>query len=237
MDLGIVGIIDIVVILLGILFLFIGFKRGFMNKMIGLLGVLVILGLSIVLASNFAEFLKNRELIYPSIYDSVLEKMNAASQEAGEGASSADIIAKALGIPSLFASFIAGKIEATPQELPALVAEKLGTYAMKGIAFLILVFAFSLVFIILKILANTLRKSAIIRVIDGLLGMALYLLIYVVIISLLFFILNILVTKGVITGGTLEFIETDLQLNTDALRISKFLYNGNLFNSIKELFS
>ena len=237
MDLGIFGIIDIVVILFGIMFLFIGFKRGFMNKMIGLLGVLVMFALSLVLASNFAEFLKNRELIYPSIYDSIYEKMQAASIEAGEGASNADIIATALNIPNLFASFIAGKIEATPAELPALVAEKLGTYAMKGIAFLILAFAFTLVFIILKILANTLRQNAIIKTIDGLLGMALYLLIYVVIISLLFFILNILVTKEVITGSTLEFINTDLQLNTDAFRISKFLYNGNLFNSIKELFS
>ncbi len=237
MDLGIFGIIDIVVVVFGILFLILGFKRGFMNKMIGLLGVLVMLALSLVLASNFAEFLKNRGLIYPSIYDSVFEKMQAVVSEAGEDASTADIIAKALNIPSLFASFIASKIEATPAELPALVAEKVGTYSMRGIAFLILVFAFSLVFIILKILANTLRKNSIIQTIDGLLGMALYLLIYVVILSLLFFILNILVTKEVITGSTLEFIKTDLQLDTEAFRISKFLYNGNLFNSVKELFS
>ena len=237
MDLGIFGIIDIVVIIIGILFLIIGFKKGFMNKMIGLLGVLVMLALSIVLASNFAEFLKNREIIYPSIYDSVFTKMQDVVNEAGEGASTADIIAKALNIPSLFASFIASKIEATPAELPAMVAEKVGTYAMRGIAFLILAFAFTLIFVVLKILANTLRKNSIVKTIDGLLGMALYFLIYIVILSLIFFILNILVTKEVITGSTLEFINTDLQLKTDAFRISKFLYNGNLFNSIKELFS
>ena len=46
-----------------------------------------------------------------------------------------------------------------------------------------------------------------------------------------------MVNKEVITGNALEFIKTDLQLETDALRISKFLYNGNLFNSIKELFN
>jgi hypothetical protein len=108
---------------------------------------------------------------------------------------------------------------------------------MKGIAFVILAFAFSFVLIILRILANTLRKSSIIKAIDGIMGMALYLLIYVVILSLLFFILNIMVTKEVITGNALEFIKTDLQLETDELRISKFLYNGNLFNSIKELFN
>ncbi len=237
MDLGIVGIIDIVIILFGIMFLFLGFKKGFMNKMIGLLGVLIILALSLVLASNFAEFMKNREWIYPSIYNSIYDNVQNTVNEAGEGASTADIIAKAMNIPSFFASFIASKIEATPETLPALVAEKLGTYAMKGIAFLILAFAFSLILIILRILANTLRKSSIIKAIDGIMGMALYLLIYVVILSLLFFILNIMVNKEVITGNALEFIKTDLQLETDALRISKFLYNGNLFNSIKELFN
>lgn len=236
MDLGFFGIIDVFVVLLGILVLFIGFKKGFMNKMIGLLGVLVMLALSITLAPNFAEFLKNREIFYPSIYNSIYDKVSAIVAESGEGASTTDIIANALHIPSLIASFIAGKIEATPSELPGEVATILGGYAMVGIAFAILALLFSIIFVVMKILANTLRKSTIIRTFDGLLGMAFYLLIYTLIISLIFFILNLMVTKGAITGNTLEFIKTDLQLDTDSFRISKFFYNGNIFNSIRELF-
>lgn len=237
MDLGFFGIIDVFVVLLGILALFIGFKKGFMNKMIGLLGVLVMLALSITLAPNFAEFLKNREIFYPGIYSSIFDKMSSVVQEAGEGATTTDIIANALHIPGLLASFIAGKIDVTPEELPNAVATQLGGYAMVGIAFAILALLFTIVFVVMKILTNTLRKNSIIRTFDGILGMAFYLLIYTLIISLIFFILNLMVTKGAITGDTLKFIETDLQLNSDAFRISKFFYNGNIFNSIKELFS
>ena len=236
MDLGFFGIIDIFVVLFGILFLFLGFRKGFMNKMIGLLAVLVIIGLSIVLASNFAEFLKNRDIFYPSIYNGIYDNVKE-TVDANPGSSTADIIGSALNMPSLIASFIASKIDVEPALLPEAVASVSTKYIMRVIAFFILVVAFTIVFIILKLIAKAARSNSVIRTVDGVLGMALYFLIYMTIISLLFFVLNIFVTKGVISGGTLEFIQTDLQLNTDSFRLSKFLYEGNIFNSVKELFS
>ena len=237
MDLGIFGIIDIVIIVLGLLVLFIGFKRGFMNKMIGLLGVLVMFALAIALAANFAEFLKNREIFYPSIYDSIHDKVKEAVEAAGPEADMADVISNALGIPGLLASFIASKVDVTTAELPNAVAEMLGNIFMRFIAFGILVLLFTIVLITLKILAKTVRKNSIIRTFDGVLGMALYLLIYVLVLSLFFFILNLMISHDAITGNTLEFIKTDLQLDSDKFRISKFLYEGNVFKSIKDLFA
>ena len=208
-----------------------------MRKVIGILGVLVIFGLAVFLCSNFAEMLINHKIIYPSIYNGVYNKMAKEVAEAGSDATVADIIQAALGCPSLIAVFLAGKINvSSTEELPTVVAEKLGTYAMHAIAFLILIIAMSLVLIILKVIANSLRKNTLIKTVDGIMGMALYLLIYVAILSLAFWGLKALMENNVIQGQSREFIITDLQLETNAARLSKFLYNGNLFASVQELF-
>ena len=237
MNLGFVGIIDIIVIIVGLIVCFLGFSKGFMNRIIGILGILVIFGLAVFLSSNFAEMLINNNIIYPKIYNGIFSKMAEEVANAGSDATVADIIESALHCPAIIAVFIAGKINCnSTEELPDLVATKLGTYAMHAIAFLILIFAMSLVLIILKVVANSLRKNTLIKTIDGIMGMALYLLIYVAILSLLFWGLRALMENNVLQGNAREFIITDLQLDTEANRLSKFLYNGNLFSSIQELF-
>lgn len=238
MNLGFIGLIDIIVIVLGLIVCFLGFSKGFMNKVIGMLGILVIFGLAVFLCANFAEMLITNKIIYPSIYKGIYSKMATEVAEAGSDASVADIIQAALGCPSLIAVFLAGKIDvSSTSELPDVVAAQLGTYAMIGISFLILIFSMSLVLVILKVLANTLRKSTLIKTVDGIMGMALYLLIYVAIISLLFWGLRALMDNDVIQGQARQFIITDLQLeNENASRLSKFFYEGNLFSSIQDLF-
>ena len=67
-------------------------------------------------------------------------------------------------------------------------------------------------------------------------GIALYLLIYVALVSVVFFVLDILVEKEVISSTT-GFIAEDFQLmNTNNFSLSRWLLKGNLISSIRNMF-
>ena len=90
--------------------------------------------------------------------------------------------------------------------------------------------------IILKLIAKALRENKFVKVVDGIFGMALYLFIYLLIVSVFFFVLDILVEKEVISSTT-GFIAEDLQLmDTSKFSMSRWLLNGNLISSIRDLF-
>ena len=104
MYMGFFGIIDAVVVLLGIIFMFIGYKKGFMGKMITIVCVLVLLGLSITLCGHLAEMFKDKHIFYDGIYDSISETIHNAVAEAGEGATVKQVIAKTLHLPEWIAA-------------------------------------------------------------------------------------------------------------------------------------
>ena len=235
MDFGFFGIIDLIVLGLGILAIFIGYKIGFMKKFIGLFGVLIIILLSFLLAPTFAQILIKMKIIsiYNGVYSSVAEKVASSAPDA----SVEDIIESSLGALAIFSSLIIKHVNVeTKEELPDCVASKAAGYAMNVISFFILIVIFIILLIILKIIVSCARDSAVVRRVDGILGIFLYFGIYLVIVSLLFFLLKIFIDHNVFTGNTYEFFAKDLQLNTDSFRLSKFIYNGNLFLWIKELF-
>lgn len=237
MDFGFFGIIDLIVLGLGILAIFIGYKIGFMKKFIGLFGALIIILLSFLLAPTFAQILIKMKIIYPSIYNGVYSSVADKVASSAPDASVEDIIKSSLGALAIFSSLIIKHVNVeTKEELPDCVASKAAGYAMNVIAFFILIVIFIILLIILKIIVSCARDSAVVRRVDGILGIFLYFGIYLVIISLLFFLLKIFIDHNVFTGNTYEFFVKDLQLNTDSFRLSKFIYNGNLFLWIKELF-
>ena len=237
MYMGFFGIIDAVVIVLALLFMFIGYKRGFMNKMITIICVLVIIGLSIALCGHMAEMMRDNHIFYDGIYKDIEQKVAAAIAEAGEDATVKQAVAKAIHMPewiaSLFVLSIQNELAANYQ---AIISEKVSMLLMKIIAFGILFAAMIIVMIILKVIANALRENKFVRVVDGIFGIALYLLIYVMIVSVFFFVLNILVEKEVISSTT-GFIAEDLQLmDTSKFSMSRWLLKGNLISSIREVF-
>lgn len=237
MYMGFFGIIDVVVIVLALLFMFIGYKRGFMNKMITIICVLVIIGLSVALCGHMAEMMRDNHIFYDGIYKDVNAKVGNAIEEAGTNATVKQVVAKALHLPEWIASlFVLSAQNEIAINYQAAISEKISMLLMKTIAFGFLFVGMIIVMIILKIIANALRENKFVRVVDGIFGMALYLLIYILIVSVFFFVLNILVEKEVISSTT-GFIAKDLQLmDTSKFSMSRWLLKGNLISSIREVF-
>ena len=237
MYMGFFGIVDAVVIVLGLLFMFIGYKRGFMTKMVTIICVLVLFGLSIVLCGHMAQMFKDYDIFYGKIYASVDNSITEAISGAGENPTVKQALAKAIHLPEWIVGMFVSSIKDDPAALhQPVMAEKITMLYLKLIAFGILFVGMIIVFIILKIICKALRENKFVRVVDGLFGMALYLFIYVLIISVFFFVLNILVEKEVISSTTGFFAE-DLQLmDTSKFSISRWLLTGNLISSIRDLF-
>lgn len=237
MYLGFFGIIDIVIVVLGLLFMFIGFKKGFMNKMVTIICVLVLLGLSIVLCGQMAEMLKTYNIFYGDIYNSIHAKLTEAVNNAGNDPTVSQALAKSLNMPEWIVSLfvLSIKDQAAVGMVPE-ITERVTMFFMKLIAFGILFVGMIIVLIILKIIASALRENSFVRIVDGIFGMALYLFIYVLLISVVFFVLDILVEKNVISQTT-GFLAEDLQLShLENFSMSRWLLKGNLISSIRNVF-
>lgn len=236
MYMGFFGIIDAVIVVIGLLFLFVGYKKGFMSKMATIICVLVLIGLSIVLCGHMAQMMMDKDIFYSSIYNKIYSGAESAVAEAGESATVKQALAKALNMPEWIVSLFVMSIKDEPAAgLVKTLSEKTTMFIMKAIAFGILFVGMIIVMIILKIIAKGLRENKFIRVVDGIFGMALYLFIYVLIISVFFFVLDILIEKDVISQTT-GFIAEDLQLGTTNFSISRWLLKGNLISSVRETF-
>lgn len=237
MNLGFFGLFDIIIVVLGLLSIIIGYKVGFMKKLVSLFGILIVIGLSIMLAPTLAELLKKWDIIYPSIYNDVYDSVLNEVNQAGPDASVEDIIKASLGFLSIFSFLIVKHVNVeSTAELPDYVATKAGTYAMRIISFGILVVFFIILIIILHFIIKKARTNIIVRRIDGIFGMLLGFASFILTLSFIMFILKLCVDNSVITGGALDFIKKDMMLDSDAFRLSKYIYNANIFVSIKELF-
>ena len=64
MDLGITGIIDILIIVCGLLVMLIGYLRGFMNKALTIVGLVLMFVVAILFCGQLAGFFKSTGFIY-----------------------------------------------------------------------------------------------------------------------------------------------------------------------------
>ena len=83
---------------------------------------------------------------------------------------------------------------------------------------------------ILKLITKNLRSITAVKIIDGVLGVVLYVGIYFAILTGLFALLNLIMSQNWewLSGAT-NWFRTDMQLDTDKFRISKILYENNFF--------
>lgn len=242
MDLKICGILDIILIVAGIVFLIIGYKKGFIKKLISLAGILVIIIFSIVYCSQFAQFLIHHKVFYPNFYNNIfnniitnLEKKNIAGD-----ATVTDVLVQGLNIPKFIASMLANGIVKEGQSLPTVleiadaIAKYLGTALMNIISFFILAVGIFLLVLILKILASVLRTNKLVKVVDGILGALFYLTIFATVVCVLFYFLSLCMNQEWFKGAR-DWLTVDMQLETNHFRLSKLVYQGNIIKKIFDL--
>lgn len=244
MDLKICGIVDIVIILVAIILMVVGYKKGFIKKLISLAGILVIVVFSVMFCGQFAEFMKHHGIFYPSINESICNNIIGNFEEKGieiTVLSVSEALEQGLNVPKFFADIICNGIENGSAELPAIeaagrISEYLSSIVMTIIAFFILLIGTFLIVLILKLVADALRTNKLIKFVDGVLGMIFYLAVYAVIICVLFYALSIFIDQEWFTPAR-EWLNVDMMLEDDSkFRISKAIYESNILKRILDLF-
>ena len=234
MNWGFTGLLDVIIIVLGLLALLIGFKKGFMSKMVSLIGFIAIIIFSVFYASQFAGFLNIYNLIYPGIYENISSKI---TEGLGDKASYtvSDAI-QASGFPGFLANWIAGAVgDVQASEIIASVSEQIAGWIMNVIAFGILFVICLIVLITLKIIIKVVRNATFVRVVDGILGAVLYLALYLVTLTALFALLNIFYYQDWFAQAR-EWLDVDMAMGQDSFRISKALFERNFFVVVISMF-
>lgn len=239
MDLKICGIIDILLILLIILSLFIGFKKGFLKKAIGLIGLFVALAVAFVFCKQLAACFESAGIIYTPIFNNI--KGNVLETEIFQNAGGADAsvsdILVSMGMPRFMANMFAGNISTatTAETIASNIAGFFAHILTVIICFVILFVGVFIVAIILKIVASLLRTSKVIRILDGILGMVLYFCLMMILVYVVFAILRALGNYEFFANAQ-KFIDVDMKLNEDTFRLSKFFYQHNIIYSFFDIF-
>ncbi|MGM9969263.1 MAG: CvpA family protein [Anaeroplasma sp.] len=236
MDFGFFGVVDIILLVFAIVFMAIGYKKGFMKKVLSFFGIIAILIFSFIYCGQFSQFMIHNNIIYPAINGNIVN--NIESYMVSNGISEltvSEVLSKALNIPDFIANMIVNAIgNPEPSEVITSVANYLSTTLMNIISFFILFIGLIIILGLLKLITNVLRTNVLIRVTDGILGILLYIAIYAVIVSIAFYILSLLMNQEWFSGAK-SWLEVDMQLNTDEFRLSKTIYNGNIIKALLDM--
>lgn len=236
-------ILDIVLCVLLIVICFIGYKVGFLTTFIKLTSVLS----GLVLAILFTSPVTNQvckwgwdDGISNNIYENIIssDAFNAYFEAGGGEAGINDILIE-VGIPSFLSGFIAEKLMSSvdPIEAAMTVSNGLSKMAMSVIIFFIILIFSSLLFWILKICVKGLRKAVgFIRVLDGIFGIIVYAIFYLLIIYILLLIASLVIQSTPSGNAFSAFMLEQLHLDDNNFGIAKYLYEHNLFGNIISLF-
>lgn len=243
MDLKICGILDIVFILLLLLSLFIGYKKGFLKKAVGMVGLFSGLIVAFVFCTQFAEWLEKTGLIYDDLYAKIHGNVLSSKlfQDNFLNLTDATVseVLQSIGVPKFFASLFAGHIKESVQidVLAHNISHFFAHTLMVIISFLILFIGIFLLALVLKIVINLLRGNKIIRVLDGILGMALYACLFLIGIYIIFMIMR-LMENVEFYQPVKKFLDVDMMLaDSERFRITKYFYEHNiLYDLISLLF-
>ncbi|MDE6047256.1 MAG: hypothetical protein K2F56_01360, partial [Anaeroplasmataceae bacterium] len=218
---------------------FIGYKKGFLKKAIGLIGLFVALAVAFVFCSQLAGAFESSGIIYKPIFENI--KNNVLELEifqtaGGKDATIADVLVS-MKIPRFLANMFAANIaDGTTVEVVASNISHFFSHIITVIiSFFILFVGVFIAAILLKIITTILRGNAIIRAIDGILGMALYFCLMMIMVYAVFAIMRLL-GHFEFFAGCQKFLNVDLKLNEDTFRLSKFFYQHNVIYSFFDIF-
>lgn len=237
------GIIDIVLIVIMLITIIIGYKKGFMREVLNKFGILVIIGFSIMFSGQIALLLKTSNMftiyssIYNSLYNGIADKISAYSPSA----STQEIISEAFGMNSFFAGIVANMIGSTDStsiiETIEFIAESITNIFMNIIGFGMIFIIGMIILLILYSIAKGLRNSKVIRIIDGILGMALSSIVTLAFIFAVFALARWLMGFDWFPEAASNWIASDLCLSDpNTFRISKAIYENNVLVNIISIF-
>ena len=228
------GVLDIVIVAIAVIMAIVGFKVGFMKKLLSHVGVLVIIAISFFYASAFADMLTTHEVIAPAIYDNIISKLNGI-QGIDPNAGVDVILRDGVGLPGFIATMISNGVgNPSAGEAFSQIASYITGLAMTGISFVILLVGLLLILGLLKIIVNALRSSKLIRFFDGLLGIVYHIVVYAIFVMIAFWIVSMVMNQEWFAPAK-EWLTIDMKLNTDEFSIAKMLYQNNILKNITDM--
>jgi len=238
MDFGFFGIIDIVIIILVIIFLVLGWKQGFLTKIIDITSSLFGFAASLLLARPFSKILQGwfGSDIESNIRDYLMSRGDLFTAQLTEPNLRAAI--EALSLPNFMVDWIIESVDTSHVTLSIIdsITPLISSLALLVIAFISLFFGSIIAFFLLKILAEGITSIPIIKQIDKILGLLFGFLKIALLIYVLLFILALIINIPSINNLIYNFLKIDMQLETDKFRLSKYLYDNNLLKDFINVF-
>jgi uncharacterized membrane protein required for colicin V production len=236
--LNLFGILDVLIVLTVVGLIVLGWKSGFLLKIIKLASSLFGLIASIILARPFSTVLDKwfGEGIYTKIETYLTTRIGNGNvlateeniREAFEG----------MALPKFIVDWIVNTVNAeeTIQSFINAVTPLIKSLILILIAFVVLFFGSMLVFLLLKILAKMITSLPIIKQIDKFLGAIFGLFKAAFLIYVLLFALGLLITVPAVNEFLGDFLIVDMQLDNEHFRLSKWLYDNNVLKHIVNVF-
>jgi len=231
--------ISIVYIVILVLSLIIGIKKGFFKMILSLVGVILCFVAAYFLAEPVATWAKSTfgwdESLIDSIYNWFLTKSSNASLVLNK--SDAELamptLIAAIGVPGVFQSYVSSfalsNIPATGATLAVgiYIAEGLSNVAFNVGAFIAVFIASAIVLAIIKHLTKELTKNKFIGSVDKLVGAVIGLCIGVIFVVLISYGLTFLTALG--SAG--QYVSDTLRLEDDSFwSFGKMIYENNFFS-------
>lgn len=241
MDFGFFGIIDVVIVGVVALFMVIGWKKGFLEKIIDMASSIFGLIASILLARPFSDVL--RGWIGPALETRIDDYLYSRLDDIGMASANLTEtnLREALqefSLPNFMVDWIIESVDFNQVALSIVesISPLILSLALLVIAFISLFFGSMVVFFLLRILAKGITSIPIIKQIDKVLGLLFGLLKVALLIYILLFVLALLINIPSINELIWEFLDVDMQLSTEKFRLSKYLYDNNLLKNIINVF-
>lgn len=237
--LNLFGLMDIIIVAIIVILTIIGWKSGFLLKVIKLASSLFGLIASILLARPFSTVLDKwfGEGIALKIEEFLLERISNGDAQATE--ENIRIALADMALPEFIMDWIIDKVN-TQETINAFVdtlTPLLKSLILLLIAFVVLFFGSMLVFMLLKVLAKMITSIPVIKQVDKVLGAIFGLFKAVVLIYVVLFLIGLLMPVPAINDLLGGFLTTDMQLETEEFRLSKWLYDNNVLKYIVFVFA
>lgn len=238
---GLFGTIDILIVGVVILFLVIGWKKGFLEKVIDMASSVFGLIASILLARPFSTVLNNwfGEALESNINDylySRLDEIGLAAANLTEPNLRQAL--EGFSLPNFMVEWIVESVnyDTIAVSIVDSISPLILSLALLVLAFITLFFGSMIVFWILKLLAKSITSIPVIKQIDKILGVLFGFLKVAFLVYVLLFILALVINIPAINNLIYEYLAVDMQLDSEKFRLSKYLYDNNLLKNVINVF-
>ena len=234
-------ILDIIIVVATLLFMFIGYKVGFVRVILKIASIFSGLIVAIVLTSTVTKLAFGWGMMH-GLSDKMTDKVMANETfqtycESGGGEDGAAAVLESLGFPKFLAKLVGNSVGAgagTPEEVARHIGDGIAKAVLTVIVFFVLLFGMSIIFWIIKKLFGSLRESVgLIRFIDGVLGIALFLCFYIIAVDIFFTVIAANIEK---TTSFITWMNTQLHLSDEKFGIAKYVYEHNVIKNIFAIF-